>query len=502
MTEAEVRKSADSNTIKSPAILHVEKTAAHNGLDLVALRQRYPLLADASDEKLESLNKAVLKKLDWWFLPSITMMLLMNYLDRINVSNARLAGMQDDLHMSDVEWSAGISLFYVGYIISQVPANIIIAKGQPRLIMPMMMLGWSAVTICMPLMTRPWGFMLCRFLVGFTEGPFVPGVALITSSWYTKEEAPFRMAIWHAGNIISNVFSGLLAAAILTNMDGLAGLTSWRWFFILEGIVSIIVGVAGFWTLPNFPNNTGSGYFTEEQTQMAQYRMLVSAGGVSEDDEGDYWGGFWMAVKDPFTWMFAALHFAIIIGQSFKDFLPSIVDTLGFSKTVTYLIQAPPYVIAYLVTLAVSWSSGRYLEHCFHIIGPMAVAIAGAVIMISTLNVGARYFSLVLLCSGPFVALNIHIPWETAIVPRPRTKRAALIAIANCASSVSHWFTPYFFLRSQEPRYQTGGGIIIAGCGLSIILCLIIRFVCQRKNIELQKREDETGEINAFRYAT
>lgn len=137
--------------------------------------------------------------------------------------------------MSDVEWSAGISLFYVGYIISQVPANIIIAKGQPRLIMPMMMLGWSAVTICMPLMTRPWGFMLCRFLVGFTEGPFVPGVALITSSWYTKEEAPFRMAIWHAGNIISNVFSGLLAAAILTNMDGLAGITSWRWFFILEG---------------------------------------------------------------------------------------------------------------------------------------------------------------------------------------------------------------------------------------------------------------------------
>lgn len=84
------------------------------------------------------------------------------------------------------------------------------------------------------------------------------------------------------------------------------------------------------------------------------------------------------------------------------------MDTLGFSKTVTYLIQAPPYVIAYLVTLAVSWSSGRYLEHCFHIIGPMAVAIAGAVIMISTLNVGARYFSLVLLCSGPFVALNVR----------------------------------------------------------------------------------------------
>ena len=106
-------------------------------------------------------------------------MLLMNYLDRINVSNARLAGMQEDLHMTDVQWSAGISLFYVGYIISQVPANIMIAKSSPRFIMPCVMLGWSAVTICMPAVKSAWGFMLCRFLVGVTEGPFVPVVALM-----------------------------------------------------------------------------------------------------------------------------------------------------------------------------------------------------------------------------------------------------------------------------------------------------------------------------------
>ena len=158
-----------------------------------------------------------------------------SYLDRVNVSNARLAGMQEDLHMSDVEWSAGISLFYVGYIISQIPANIIIAKGQPRILLPIIMLCWSVVTICMPLVTRPWGFMLCRFIIGITEGPFVPAVALVTSSWYTKAESPLRMAIWHAGNIVSNIISGLLAAAVLVNMDGTAGLASWKWFFILEG---------------------------------------------------------------------------------------------------------------------------------------------------------------------------------------------------------------------------------------------------------------------------
>jgi hypothetical protein len=117
--------------------------------------------------------------------------------------------------------------------------------------------------------------------------------------------------------------------------------------------------------------------------------------------------------------------------------LLQIVNTFGFSEIGTYLIQAPPYLFAYFFTLALSWSSGRRLEHCWHIIGAILVSAVGAVIMISTLNVGARYFSIFLLCAGPFVGLNIQISWETTVVPRPRTKRAALIAIANCVSSVS-----------------------------------------------------------------
>ncbi|KAK6008107.1 hypothetical protein QM012_000010 [Aureobasidium pullulans] len=482
---------------KEKAIEHIESAPVDS-----TYLDGFPLLRDKSDDELAALNKKVLKKLDWKFLPCITAMLLMNYLDRINVSNARLAGMQDDLGMNDVMWSTGISMFYVGYIISQIPANVIIAKGNPRILMPCCMLAWSAVTICMPAMKSGWSFCLCRFLVGFTEGPFLPAVSLMTSSWYTKHESPLRMGIWHAGNIISNVISGLLAAAILTNMDGIADLHAWQWFIILEGMVSILVALTGFWLLPNWPGNTGTYFFTPEESQMAQWRVFVSAGGVSEDDEGDYWGGVSQALRDPFTWMFASLHFALIIAQSFKDFFPSIMATLGFSKVVTYLVQAPPYVIAYFVTLGISWSSGRRLEHCWHIIGSIAVCLVGAIIMISTLNTGARYFALVLLCSGPFVGLNIQISWETTVVPRPRTKRAALIAIANCVSSVSHWFSPYFFLTSQEPRYQTGGGVIIAGCGITILSCLITRWWCMRKNKALDKKETETGEVNSWRFAT
>lgn len=101
-----------------------------------------------------------------------------------------------------------------------------------------------------------------------------------------------------------------------------------------------------------------------------------------------------------------------------------------------------------------------------------------------------------------FVGLNIQISWETTVVPRPRTKRAALIAIANFVSSVSHWFTPYFFLRSQEPRYQIGGGAIIVGCGLTIVSCLVARWWCLRKNKGLDRQAEISGEDSGWRYAT
>ncbi|EXM08564.1 major facilitator superfamily domain-containing protein [Fusarium oxysporum II5] len=463
--------------------------------------ERYPLIKDKTPEERAAIEKSLVRKLDWKFLPMVTAMLLMNYLDRINVSNARLAGMQEDLHMTDTIWSLGISMFYVGYILSQIPANVILAKGTPRILLPSCMLVWSCVTICMPAVSAGWGFCLCRFLIGFTEGPFVPAVSLMTSSWYTKHESPLRMGIWHAGNTISQALSGLLAAGILTNMEGVANLRAWKWFLLLEGAVSILVALVSFWFIPNFPDSTGTYFITEEEAAMAQYRQAVSAGGIAEDDAGGYWDGFWMCMKEPFAHLFAAIHFFLIIAQSYKDFFPSIVATLGFSGTTTYLIQAPPPIIAFIVMMGISWSSGRRLEHGYHIIVPILLALIGCAVMITTLNVGARYFCMILLVVGPFVGLNIQISWETTVVPRPRTKRAALIAYANCVSSVSHWFTPYFFLRNQEPYYQTGGGVIIAGCGLVVVFVLITKWYVAKKNKALKAAEDAAGEPEGWRYA-
>lgn len=446
-------------------------------------------------------------------------MFLMNYLDRINVSNARLAGLQEDLNMSDTVWSAGISTFYFGYLVGQLPGNLWLAKVRPSLLLPGMMIGWSICTICMPACTSGAGFCVIRFMTGLCEAPFFPGITLMTSSWYTKAENPMRMAIWHAGNTISNIISGFLAAGILEHMGGLAGLYSWQWFFIIEGGVSILIGLMAFFVLPDWPENTR--WLTKEEREMAQYRVLLSNGG-KEEQLGGTWDGLKSAIADPFTWMFCGMHFSLINAQSFKDFFPSvsphfidsistwiwltsgqIIKTFGFSTLNTYLVQAPPYAFAYACACLFAWSSGKFRESCYHIVLPIVASAVGISVMISTPNVGARYFGACLLIAGTYNGLNLQLSWETTLVPAPRSKKAALIAIANCVSQSSHWFSPYFFPTSQEPFYRLGGGLILFGCLCTVLLCFAIKWWAKRLNKKLDEAEgysEHSGNERGWRY--
>jgi hypothetical protein len=310
-----------------------------------------------------------------------------------------------------------------------------------------------------------------------------------------------RMAIWHAGNTISNILSGFLAAGILTNMDDVLGLHAWQWFFLIEGAASIVVAGAAYFLLPSWPHNTK--FLTKQESEMAMYRVQVSNGGI-EEEMGGTWDGVKDAAKDPFTWMFCLMHFALITAQSFKDFLPSvssdqyptsiywtntaqIMKTFHFDDLTTYLVQAPPYAIAYAAACGLAYSSGRFQESYYHIIIPMLFSAAGCSMLISTLNIGARYFGLILLISGTYSGLNLQLSWETTLVPAPRSKKAALIAIANCISQVSHWFSPYFFPTSQEPYYRLGGGLILFGC----LACFVSASLVKWRAIKLNKKLDE-----------
>lgn len=179
------------------------------------------------------------------------------------------------------------------------------------------------------------------------------------------------------------------------------------------------------------------------------------------------------------------------------------MKTFGYKNLITYLIQAPPYAIAYAVACGMAYTSGRTQESFWHIVGPIIFSAGGCAMLIGTLNVGVRYFGLILLISGTYSGLNLQLSWETTLVPAPRSKKAALIAIANCISQSSHWFTPYFFPRSQEPFYRMGGGVILFGCFACVVSCILVKWWAIKKNKKLDEAEgwsEHSGNERGWRY--
>ncbi|KAF4909994.1 putative transporter [Colletotrichum viniferum] len=412
------------------------------------IQGRFDLLRDLSNAEMGQLNKSVVKNVDCRMMPTIT--LNSSYLDRINVSNARLAGMQEDLHMPDTMWNLGISTFYIGYLIGQLPGNLWLAKSNPRWFLPSIMLLWGSATICTPALKNGASFAALRFLTGLCEAPFFPELHL--------------------------------------------------WFFLIEGIATFVIGLSAFFLLPDWPQNTR--FLTPAEREMAQYRILCSNGG-QEETAGGTSDGLKDAARDPFTWIFCLMHFALVTAQSFKDFFPSIVKTFDFGELTTYLIQAPPYAFSFIFACVCAWSSGRNQESFWHVVLPIIGSAVGISVLISTINIGARYFGLFLLISGTYNGLNLQLSWETSVVPAPRSKKAALIAIANCISQTSHWFSPYFWPRSQEPFYRLGGGLVLVGCPLVITSAGLAKWRAIKLNKKLDEAEgysEHSGVERGWRY--
>lgn len=166
---------------------------------------------------------------------------IMNYLDRNNIAAARLKGLQDDLHLDNTEYSTCLSILYVGYILMQIPSNMLInGLERPSLYLSIVMLIWGLISTLSGVVHDFKGMVVTRFFLGFVEAAFLPGVLLILSKWYTRRELTLRNAILFCGNLISNAFSALVGAGVLSNMQGTLGHAAWRWLFWIEGAVTMV----------------------------------------------------------------------------------------------------------------------------------------------------------------------------------------------------------------------------------------------------------------------
>jgi len=349
-----------------------------------------------NEATVEAANKTLVRKMDLHLLPCLIFMYLLNFLDRANLAQARQGSLEADLGMTGSDFNLATSIFFVAYLLMQLPSNLLITRVRPSIYLTTAMALWGAVSACNAA-TRKFGDLIAvRFILGFVEAPFFPGAVFLMSSWYTRAELTRRMSLFYSGNALANMFGGIIGAAVLGNMDGAQGIAGWRWLFIIEGVVTIaFAGVAAF-ILPDYPRTTR--WLSEEERAFAQWRLLRD---INETDEPQsIWVGLKLALTDYRLYLFVLLQHLSLLSQTFQYFFPSIVQTLGYDKITTLWLTVPVWFGTFLVSVAVTFSSAKTGDRSLHIFGLMMVAAVGNAIATGTNVLGARFFAMFLMPMG------------------------------------------------------------------------------------------------------
>ncbi|KAF9076573.1 MFS general substrate transporter [Rhodocollybia butyracea] len=450
-------------------------------------------------------ESSLVRKIDTRCLPALVILFILNFLVRGSLANARLKGLQSDLNLSDTEYSTCISILFAGYIFMQVPGNLVMNTiPKPRLFMATVVSLWGAISALTSLCQDFSHLVVCRFFLGFVEAAFYPCAVYYLSRWYTRKELGFRIALLNAGNMLAQGLGGLLAAGILSGMEGARASKAGDGITVAFGLLLPFI-------LADYPSryllrfivtevntiDSSTSWLSDRERFIAQGRLVVDVGLIDnpEDDEKSGAGilsGLWLAITDLKVWILAFMYFTYIMGLSFAAYMPTITGTLGFSTTITLLLTFPPWAFATLYALVNSWNSDRTGEKFFHLAGSYGFAILGYIVALTSKTVAGKYVSLFGMCMG-FSGGIITLGWISTSLPRPPIKRAASIAFINAFANIGQIPTSYLWPTKWGRHYWQS--FVTEIC--LMVLSLSIAFAYRQYLVSENKKLDR-GEIEAY----
>ncbi|KAF7317476.1 MFS general substrate transporter [Mycena kentingensis (nom. inval.)] len=444
-----------------------------------------PRLPEAGSPERLAMERKLVRKLDRRLLPMMIVVYILNYIDRLNITTARLKGLEQDLKLDALKYSVALSIIYATYCPFQIPSNMILNYiKRPSWYIGLCVIFWGLASLLTGVTTSYGGILACRIFIGLPESAFYPGGVYLLSRWYTKKELAFRGAILYSGLLISNAFGALMAAGILSRMEGARGVRAWRWLFYIEGAMTITIGFIVLYVLPDYPHNTR--WITGTERHLAQVRMAEDAGEADRDTVGDTpWNGLKLALTDPLVLVFAVMNMSQLLGLGFINFFPTLTATLGFSTTISLLLAAPPWIFSSFLCSLNAWDADRTGERFFHTVRLWWLVILGYIIALSTNNTGARYFSMYLMACG-HAAFPMTGAWVSNTVARPPAKRAAAIGIVNGIGNVGNLMSAFTWKADFGPGYHES--MIISLCCL--VFSTILAFGIRQHLISRNKKLD------------
>jgi D-galactonate transporter len=398
------------------------------------------------------------------------------YLDRINVSFAKLQ-MVHDLGLSDAVYGLGAGIFFVGYLMFEVPSNLILLKVGARRWIARIMITWGLISSIMMFVSGPISFYVLRFLLGVAEAGFIPAILLYLTYWFPNGRRSKVTALFLTGIPMSGVIGGPVSGWIMSHFNGAHGLAGWQWLFLFEGLPTALVGIAAF-------------YYLNDKVADANWLSSSEKALIQRDLAAEQQGRHLHSIKDgltnPRVLLLSVIYLFFTMGLYGVSFwLPSIVKASGVSDPLNIgLLSSIPYAAAAIAMIVVSRSSDATGERRWHL--SMAGVIGAIALCASVFYAKDTTLAMIALTIGTMgVMTTISQFWVLPPAILGGGAAAAGIALANSVGSISGVVSPYVIGWVQTTSGTTGAGVF--GLAASMVIGSILVFTVPAKLVNVAR---------------
>jgi len=417
--------------------------------------------------------EAVYDKIARRIMPFLVLLFVVAWLDRINVGFARL-GMASDLGFSDAAYGFGAGIFYFGYLLFEIPSNLLLVRIGARKTFARITILWGLTSISTMFVRTPAEFYVLRFLLGAFEAGLLPGVVLYLTYWFPARRRARTTGLFLAAMPIAGVIGGPLSGAIMAVMGGRSGLANWQWLFLLEGLPSIAMGMLTFAIVADAPD--GAHWLTDIEKRLVREDLAAD-----NRRTGPRQHGLKSALTNPVVWLLTLIQFCLTSANpSFGFWGPTIIKDLGISNETTIgILSSVANVVAVMCLIGVSRHSDRTLERRFHSALPCLVCAAGlASIGLFANNPSIALAALAVGTAGSVTASPVFWQFPSMLL----TGRAAAggIALINSIGSFSGLVAPAIIGWLRDRTGQLAPGLyVVAGLEITAAV-LILQFMPSR----------------------
>ncbi|GCF01601.1 hypothetical protein ZYGM_000600 [Zygosaccharomyces mellis] len=410
-------------------------------------------------------EKKLVRKLDFRCGLVACVMFAALQIDRGNLAQAVADNMLSDLNMTTDDYNIGNQLFYVCFLVSEIPSQLISKRLGPDRFIPLQMVLWSIVSMCQASMNNKGGFFATRCLIGILEGGFIADLVLWLSYFYNSKELTIRLSWFWTTLSVVQICTALLAFAIL-RMRGIGGLEGWKWLFLIEGAITFLIGMAAFYLMVPSAVQTKNwmhpkGWFTGREEKIVVNRVLRD-----DPSKGDMHNRqtltpkmIWKALTDYDLWPIYAIGLLLYIpNDTIQSYLTLNLKQLHFSRFDVQLLTIPPYFLQIVFLLAITWFSEYVQERCFVCtISPIWATVFMGVIRWwkgSMHDVWGTYVLVMLMYAQPYVHA-ICVSWVSRNSNSIRT-RAISSAMYNMFVQLGSICANQVYRQDDMPYYHRG----------------------------------------------